>query len=152
MTATMATKRTTRGLAPPHLELLPGVDGMADGPLLVHIQHDAGVWAEDFAGQQRAANIALRVGRPHLLNSMARLSRSGSGVSACKEADPAPTDLELHGFKAPRHGALCIFLQLLVGELKPAKGRVIAGVAVVGGRERMRKADEILAGKMWLAK
>lgn len=77
---------------------------------------------------------------------------SGSGVSVCKEAEPVPTYLELHGFEAPRHGALCIFLQLLVGELKPAKGRVIAGVAVFGGGERLEKTDEMLAGKMWLAK
>jgi hypothetical protein len=55
---------------------------MADGPLLVHIQHDAGVWAKNLAGQQRAANIALRVGRPHLLKSMREMHVVRRGAAA----------------------------------------------------------------------
>ena len=142
----------SRQLCQPHLEFLPGGYGVADGPLLVDVQHDAHIRAENLARQQGAPNVTLRVGRPDLMRGGLKVTapceRTASralraaGAAGCvlePQQHKAQSYLELDGLKAAQHGRLGVGLELLVCKLQPAKRRVIAWVA----GERWEKGSRV---------
>ena len=77
-------------------------EGLRQRPLLVRIDHDAGIWACDFADDAGAAEVTLGV---------------------------LGTDFKFHGGEAGVHGTLAVFADLCVAIVEPADGGVVAGIA-----------------------